>query len=99
MKVSYNEFHVGRKIRDLCNFDSSLFSSSGNVVIKNMANVRKFAMLVNDVFKSRNQEDKQISAGQLNAMGLLDEIFPLCLHALPPRRTRFNDEGNAGGTR
>ena len=75
MKVSYNEFHVGRKIRDLCNFDSSLFSSSGNVVIKNMANVRKFAMLVNDVFKSRNQEDKQISAGQLNAMGLLDEIF------------------------
>ena len=75
MNISYNEFHVGRKIRDLCNFDKSLFSSSGNVVIKNMANVRKFAMLVNDVFKSRNQENKQISAGQLNAMGLLDEIF------------------------
>ena len=75
MNISYNEFHVGRKIRDLCNFDLSLFSSSGNVVIKNMANVRKFAMLVNDVFKSRKQEDKQISAGQLNAMGLLDEIF------------------------
>ena len=75
MNISYNEFHVGRKIRDLCNFDQSLFSSSGNVVIKNMANVRKFAMLVNDVFKSRNQADKQISAGQLNAMGLLDEIF------------------------
>ena len=75
MNISYNEFHVGRKIRDLCNFDLSLFSSSGNVVIKSMANVRKFAMLVNDVFKSRKQEDKQISAGQLNAMGLLDEIF------------------------
>lgn len=75
MNISYNEFHVGRKIRDLCNFDQSLFSSSGNVVIKNMANVRKFAMLINDVFKSRNQENKQISAGQLNAMGLLDEIF------------------------
>ena len=75
MNISYNEFHVGRKIRDLCNFDAALFSSSGNVVIKNMANVRKFAMLINDVFKNRNQENKQISAGQLNAMGLLDEIF------------------------
>jgi len=73
--ISYNEFHIGRKIRDLCNFDGALFSSSGNVIIRNMTNVRKFTVLLNDVFKSRNQADKQVSAGQINAMGLIDEIF------------------------
>ncbi|MBP5520473.1 MAG: alpha-amylase [Treponema sp.] len=75
MKVSHNEFHISRKIRDLCNFDGGLFASSGNVVFANMKNVRNFQLLINNVFEMRKQEDKKLSAGQLNAMGLIDEIL------------------------
>ena len=47
MNVSYNEFHVGRKIRDFCNFDQQLYASSGNVVLANIQSVRKFAEKMN----------------------------------------------------
>ena len=75
MKISHNEFHISKKIRDLCNFDGGLFASSGNVVFANMRNVRAFQLLINNVFESRGEENKKLSAGQLNAMGLIDEIL------------------------
>ena len=75
MTTSYNEFHISKKIRDLCNFNKGLFASSGNVVFANMKNVRDFQVLINNVFESRGQNDKKLSAGQLNAMGLIDEIL------------------------
>ena len=75
MKVSHNEFHISRKIRDLCSFEEGLFASSGNVVFANMKNVRNFQLLINNVFESRGEENKKLSAGQLNAMGLIDEIL------------------------
>ena len=53
MKISHNEFHISKKIRDLCNFDGGLFASSGNVVFANMRNVRAFQLLINNVFESR----------------------------------------------
>ena len=43
MNISYNEFHVGKKIRDLCKFDGKLYASTGNVILANMKNVRLFA--------------------------------------------------------
>lgn len=75
METSYNEFHIGRKIRDVCKFDERLYSSSGNVILGNMPAVRKFADILNKYFDSKNQADKRISAGSLNAMGLIDEVF------------------------
>ncbi len=75
MKLSYNEFHISKEIRDLCKFDQGLFASSGNVVFANMKNVRAFALLLNAEIKKRGNEKLQVSAGQLNAMGLIDEIF------------------------
>lgn len=75
MYTSYNEFHISKKIRDLCNFNRGLFASSGNVVFANMKNVREFQVLINNVFESRGQENAKLSAGQLNAMGLIDEIL------------------------
>ncbi|SFI74558.1 Alpha amylase, catalytic domain [Treponema bryantii] len=75
MQISHNEFHISKKIRDLCNFNKGLFASSGNVVFANMKNVREFQLLINNVFESRGEENKKLSAGQLNAMGLIDEIL------------------------
>ena len=75
MKISYNEFHISRAIRQKCNFDQVLFSSSGNVVFKNLSAVRQFQVKLNQVFEERGEENKKVSAGSLNAMGLIDEIF------------------------
>ncbi len=75
MKVSYNEFHVGRKIRDICKFDERLYSSSGNVIIGNMPAIRKFAEKLNKYIEEKNDGTNKISPGSLNAMGLIDEVF------------------------
>ena len=75
MRISYNEFHISKKIRDLCNFNEGLFASSGNVVFANMKNVRDFQLKFNQLLKNKKLEDKQVSAGNLNAMGLIDEIM------------------------
>ncbi|MCQ2583228.1 MAG: alpha-amylase family glycosyl hydrolase [Treponema sp.] len=75
MKKSYNEFHISKKIRDLCKFEESLYASSGNVIFANLSSVRTFQLSFNNYFEQRGEENKKVSAGQLNAMGLLDEIF------------------------
>jgi len=81
MNISYNEFHISKKVRDLCNFEKGLFASSGNVVFANMQNVRNFQLLFNNLIETQTGDDsKKVSAGQLNAMGLIDEIFhQVCL--------------------
>ena len=75
MKISYNEFHVSKDIRDKCDFDSSLYSSSGNVIITDLKKVRIFAEKLNQYYDKIGLSEKRISAGQLNAMGLIDEIL------------------------
>lgn len=75
MRNSYNEFHVSKKMREECAFSERLFASSGNVIIQDMKNIRLFAKRLNSFFIKNGEKNKQISAGSLNAMGLIDEIF------------------------
>ena len=75
MKISYNEFHISRKVREECDFEDSLFSSAGNVIFANFKAVHKFQTKLNGLFDKRGQSEKKVSAGSLNAMGLIDEIF------------------------
>ena len=76
MNISYNEFHISRKIRNLCSFNEGLYASSGNVIFANMKNVRDFQLLFNNYIETHiKDENKKVSAGQLNAMGLIDEIL------------------------
>ncbi|MBR4790584.1 MAG: alpha-amylase [Treponema sp.] len=76
MHISYNEFHISKKVRDLCSFEEGLFGSSGNFVFANMRNVRNFQLLYNNYIDTvTGDENKRVSAGQLNAMGLIDEIL------------------------
>ena len=75
MQLSYNEFHISRAVRDECDFPLPLYASTGNVILANMRNVRAFALKLNAYFQKHGQEKQQVSAGSLNAMGLLDEIF------------------------
>lgn len=74
------EFHISTFVREACHFKKNLFSSTGNVVISNVSDIHKFVYLFNKVLKSEGfgEKGKTVSflkAGQLNGMGLLDEIF------------------------
>ncbi len=69
------EFHVSKVMRDKCNFDLPMFSTNGNVVFSHFKNVRLFAKKLNETLSPIAEQKKYIKAGQLNAMGLIDEIF------------------------
>src|SRR4030042_1208054 len=69
------EFHISRKARDLYQFDDSLFSLSGNVIFPNFHAARLFAQKINEKRDLINFPDRAIRAGQINAMGLIDEIL------------------------
>lgn len=69
------EFHISRKARDRYQFDQSLFSLSGNVIFANFHAARVFAQRMNEKRDLVSFPEQAIKAGQLNAMGLIDEIL------------------------
>jgi glycosidase len=69
------EFHISRKARDLYQFDQSLFSLSGNVIFLNFHASRLFAQRMNEKRDLISFPEQAIKAGQINAMGLIDEIL------------------------
>ena len=69
------EFHVSRKSRDFYQFSESLFSLSGNVIFTNFYAARIFAQKINQKKDLISFPEGAIKAGQLIAMGLIDEIL------------------------
>jgi glycosidase len=69
------EFHVSRRSRDIYDFDQSLFSYSGNVIFANFHAARLFAQKINQKRDLVRFPEQAVRAGQINAMGLIDEIL------------------------
>ncbi len=69
------EFHISRKARDLYEFGESLYSLNGNVIFPNFHATRLFAQRINEKRDLINFPEQAIKAGQINAMGLIDEIL------------------------
>ncbi len=69
------EFHVSRLARDTYQFDDSLFASSGNVIFANFHAARVFAQKINEKRDLARFPEQAIRAGQINALGLLDEML------------------------
>jgi glycosidase len=69
------EFHISRQARDQYEFDQSLFSLNGNVIFANFFAARTFAQKMNDKRDLIRFPETAIRAGQINAMGLIDEIL------------------------
>jgi glycosidase len=69
------EFHISREARDYYGFDQKLFEQSGNVIFSDYYQVRVFADKMNKKRNLAAYPEKAIKAGQLNAMGLIDEIL------------------------
>lgn len=69
------EFHINASVRKTCDFNESLFASTGNVIFANFPAVQDFAQRYNRTVDGKNHPEQYLRTGQLNAMGLLDEIF------------------------
>ncbi len=69
------EFHISLAVRKECDFKATLFASTGNVILANNKAVHDFVLKYNNTIDKKNHGDLCLKAGQLNAMGLIDEIF------------------------
>ena len=74
-KAVIMEFHISRKARDLYQFDASLFSLSGNIIFPNFHATRLFAQRMNEKRDLVSFPEQTVKAGQINAMGFIDEIL------------------------
>jgi len=71
------QFHISRQARDRYQFDQSIFSFNGNVVFANFHAARMFAQKMNQQRDLVQFPEQAVKAGQINAMGLIDEILHL----------------------
>jgi glycosidase len=67
------EFHISRDARERYQFAESLFSYTGNVVFANISACREFAQRMNTVRDVEKHPELAVHAGELYAMGLIDE--------------------------
>ena len=77
MPINHMEFHISRQSRDRYQFDQSLFSITGNVIFADFHNARVFAQKMNEKRDLVNFPEEAVRAGQIHAMGLIDEILHL----------------------
>ncbi len=73
--IALREFHVSRQARDHYEFDETLFTLTGNVIFANFHAARLFAQKINEKRDLINFPEQAVRAGEVNAMGLLDEIL------------------------
>ena len=69
------EFHVSRAARDALGIDSSLFRSTGNLILPDFRAARQLARRINERVDAAILPERAIRAGRLNAMALIDEIL------------------------
>ena len=69
------EFHILASVRKKYQVDESLFTNSGNVIFPNYHTVRLLAQKMNAQRDLQKHPKQTIRTGQLNAMGLIDEIY------------------------
>ena len=67
------EFHIARQARERYEFSAALFSFTGNVIFTSLDACREFAHRINTVRQAHLHPERVVHAGQLYAMGLIDE--------------------------
>lgn len=69
------EFHVSRQARDRYQFDEAIYALSGNVIFANFQAARTFAQKINQKRDIVNHPERAARSGEINAVGLIDEIL------------------------
>lgn len=70
-------FHVSRRARDRYRFDQQIFTFNGNAIFPNFHAARVFAQKLNAHRDLVRFPEQAVRAGQLHAMGLIDELCHL----------------------
>ena len=68
-------FHVSRAARERYGLSAELFSLTGNVVFLDLHAARLFTRRINEVRRAAGAAVESLGAGDMNAMGLIDEIL------------------------
>jgi glycosidase len=69
------EFHVSREARERYDFDDALFSLTGNVIFTDPHAAREVVQAMNAVRDLARFPEEALKAGDMLAMGLIDEIL------------------------
>src|SRR6058998_3644279 len=69
------EFHVSRAARERYRFEEPWFTITGNVVLADYAATRRLAQRMTEARNAVGHPERAVHAGQLHAMGLIDEIL------------------------
>lgn len=69
------EFHISRRARARYGVNDALFSFNGNVILANFLAARTLAQKINAQRDLIRFPEQAVRAGQINAMGLIDEIL------------------------
>ncbi len=72
-------FHVSKDSRIKYKFEESLFSVTGDLIIANAKTARLLSERINKIRRDEGKQDQLITPGQLNALGLMHEIFHLLI--------------------
>jgi len=80
VQIPTYEFHISHLARVRYKFDELIFGLSGNVIFANFHAARLFAAKMNQKRDVINFPEHVVGAGQINAMGLIDEILHMVVH-------------------
>ena len=69
------EFHISRKSRAKYKIDESLYSIMGNLLISDFRKARYLSQQINQTRIKEGRTGDLVTAGQINALGLLHEIL------------------------
>jgi glycosidase len=73
------DFHISRAAREKYKIEKSLFSITGKVILADYQQARILSEKINSKRREEGNADQFVTAGQLNALGLLHEIFHLLI--------------------
>jgi glycosidase len=82
-------FHVTKHSREKYQLEENLFSLQGDLIVADFKTARVLADRINKVRKEEGKVSELVTAGQINALGLLHEIFHLIIR-------KYEDEKNPG---
>ncbi len=88
-RTALKEFHISRASRSRYQFSDTLFAFNGNVIFANFHAARIFAQKMNDKRDVVTFPERAVRAGQINAMGLIDELLHVVVAQY--RRHRVSD--------
>ena len=69
------EFHISRQARDRYEFNDSFFGTDGRVVVANISAARQIAQQINARRDLAHSPEQSVRAGEINALGLIDEVL------------------------